>query len=511
MDKLEAAQQFANLMAVALQELSQANDQQLSLLKTSKDFQLVYATVQQTINGTKKQNVSALLHTIQCLLDDMRHHSDQVIRLSYAMSLCLCMDQLICYAEPTAPLQIWEGGRIYLHSLVPVKSDRQPVSITALNQNQKETGICIAPKFPVSSALMEQSGGIVPRGLASRNALHGMNSSLLNVNYYPYQDGFPTVHHIILAERPVRHPTNCLPTETRIVFSPLTDRPDLLKESEIRTQIINDIRCQVKAVERLTDPSHIEERFKETWLAACEYEADIFFAPEMLATDSMVCIEHDGSVFLKPLLKTAAKQGQTPPRLTIMPTHWKDGFNRLLAFDETGRYLGTQFKQFPFINQKEGYAEALRPAPNADILMIHMKNQQRIAVAICAEFLSLPEYINDILCRQLGATLLLIPSYSPGERDFMDKLPTLKPYGTSVVWGNCCGAAYHGKEPEAKRIIGACSYAGTDQIFRFGSVSQCNFHCDSCKTCFYVISIPTQIMQEKPGPSLVPPVSHICR
>ena len=129
---------------------------------------------------------------------------------------------------------------------------------------------------------------------------------------------------------------------------------------------------------------------------------------------------------------------------------------------------------------------------------------------ICAEFLlGMKPYVSEFLCSQLGATLILVPSYSLGEQDFVSALSALKPYGTSVVWGNCCGAVPHKGGQAATRIIGGCSYAGIDEQTRLGSVSECAFHCGECKTCFFMVNIPTRILLEKPDSPQAPTVFHI--
>ena len=193
-----------------------------------------------------------------------------------------------------------------------------------------------------------------------------------------------------------------------------------------------------------------------------------------------------------------------------MPTHWKNRENRLLIFDETGRHLGTQFKCTPYVDKKAHRMEALSQVNDSNILMIHMKNQQRIAIAICAEFIANPERINHFLCEQLGATLILVPSYSNGERDFIDSLSTLKPYGTSVIWGNCCGAVCDDSpQMHTQRTIGGCSYAGIDCPNRFGTIANCNFHCGASSVCLFVVNIPTAVSQGKISPGSIPKIEHI--
>lgn len=317
------------------------------------------------------------------------------------------------------------------------------------------------------------------------------------------------VQHIILPERISQEEGKCIPEETRIVFSPLTDRQDLLKIGDPIHQRISGISCNAITIERIMDPEYIEQRFANSWLAACKRSQDIFFAPEMLATDKMVRIECGGSTFLKPLLKEAALNGWNAPRVTVMPTYWKNGQNSLLAFDEVGNYLGVQYKRTPYVDEKNGRVEAIGTPSSTNVLVIHLENQQRIAFAICAEFLANSQFVRDFLCEKLGATLILVPSYTPGEQDFVDTLPILKPYGTSVIWGNCCGAVPDRNNGPVKRIIGGCNYAGIDGQSRFGSESKCGFQCGQCKACFFEIKIPTDICWEKPDSPQTPKVSHV--
>ena len=502
---VEIVQEYINIMACLLKSLLDVPDFKLSLLRVSTSYEEISNSIRTRFQTIYSQKASDLLNTIHELLDEM-HNAPDNEQLCYAVSLCLCMDQMICYADDTEGQEIvWTGGRIYLQSIVPFKSEKTPIIIKTLNQNYAETGVCIAPKFPVSKAHVPCGTDIIERDLSSRSALFGINRDLRNIMYYPWrEDGYHVVH-IILPER--SRGGQVLPQETRIIFSPLTDCTDLLVLQKVSPFDMEGIQCTGLALEKISNAQYVENRFTDNWKFACEQEPDIFFAPEMLSTEQMVRIEYGGSSFLKPLLKEVTLKGLRPPRITILPTHWSNGINRLLIFDETGRLLGAQCKCFPYIDQKNDLVEALLPQKSADVLLIHMKNQQRIAVVICAEFLASSHYVDDFLCRQLGATLILIPSYSSGERDFVEMLPALKPYGTSAIWGNCCGAVKN----QEKRIIGACSYAGIDMPRRFGSICKCGFNCGTLKKCLFQVDIPTDVIQKKPDSPCPPPILHICQ
>lgn len=503
------AQEYIDLMAEAFQILAVSSDYQLYLLGASSGKPDIEAYVKSKFDNAQGQDVQVLLKIIRELITEMMDKSESD-RYVYAVAICQCMDQRICYANISSdPLLEWDGSKMSLYRLVPIRTAMQPVVTASLNQNHQKTGICIAPKLPVSGASMPGDSDGSTRRLSTRNALYGINGKLENVSYYPLTENTPSVRHIILPEKLSQDEGKYIPEETRIIFSPLTDRQDLLKTRGPILQIINGIPCSAITVDRIIDPEYVEQRFTNSWLAACERSPDIFFAPEMLATDKMVCIEHGGSTFLRPLLKRAALKGWNAPRITIMPTHWRNGRNSLLVFDEIGTYLGTQYKQTPYVDEKNGQVEALEEPPNTDILIIHLENKQRVAFAICADFLANPSFIRDFLCGKLGATLILIPSYTRGEQDFVDTLPILKPYGTSVIWGNCCGAVSSRDNEPVKRIIGGCNYAGIDGQGRFGSESLCQFQCRECKTCFFEISIPTDICWEKPNSPQAPKISHV--
>lgn len=505
MEQAAVVQEFLNLMAEGFQILASATSQQLYALKAQNNYSWIDQEVQSQICGTKNQDSAALIRIIRQLLNTAKKQVDQSADLAYAAAICCSMDSLIQYSSVSEmPLCAWEKGRMRVRGVLP--TDNRPTVITELNTNWKETGIRLAPKFEVSGALRMEDEE--PRSLASSNALYGINKDLVNVIYYPCKDT-PIVRHIILPERKCQEGKKQIPTETRIVFSPLTDRRNLLITRDVCYEW-EGTSYNGSAVEKISDPTFIENCYQRNWMAACTISPDIIFGPELLATDKMVEVVHDSSKYLKPLLKVATHRGLTPPRITILPTYWKDGSNYAVVFDETGRCLGKQMKQIPYLGKKTGRLEAITPMQQSEVLLIHLINQQRIAISICAEFLVASEYIRNFLCAKLGATLILVPSYSPGEQDFINMLPNFKPYGASVVWGNCCGGVYRpkGQTDGAKWIVGACSFAGIDNPVRFGSVCKCKFRCDSQKSCLFDINIPTQICQLKPHSPQTPEVAH---
>lgn len=502
------AQEYINLMAEVLRPLFSISDNRLQRLNAVIDGPKIREEVRNRGNAAKMQGAKPLLIELKEMIAEMNEQPCGKWEL-YAVALCEWMDQQITYADPSEAIS---GGMVSLYPLVPVCSNAQPVILSSLNTNVKETGVCVAPKFPVSMAQMRMDGVLEDRKMAMRGTHFGINDRLINVSYYRWNEKTSHVKHVILSERVLIEEDKCPPDHTKIGFSPITNRHDLLK-TEITVEKTDGLQLRRKAVKEITDAGHVETRFSASWLMACEESLDVVFGPEMLATDAMVSVEKQGSKFMKSLLKQAAKRGLRPPRLTILPTHWKDGKNRLLIFDESGKHIGTQCKHIPYVSAKENYEEALQsPVEEQDILLIHLKNQHRIAIAICAEFLAgMREYVDDFLCAQLGATLILVPSYSDGEQDFVKALARARPYGTTVVWGNCCGAVPNGNGKIRAKIIGGCGCAGVDDLSRFGSEANCGFHCGQYEGCLFTVHIPTRVPMEKPNAQPPPVIGHRCQ
>ena len=494
MNELDVAQNFVDKLASALQILDQVSNRELYLIQTYAEYNTIFETVRKAVAEASGKEPTVLLDSIEYLLCQARS-MNKSNQLSYAMAICIQMDLLITYTEVND--QIWCNGRLSLHSLIPIWNATETICIAQLNQNRLETGICVFPRFPVSVASFPQNGGFKDRRLASRDAMYGINNFLQNVGYYPWNEVVPEVTHIVLSDchKPGE---GDVPAFTRVMFSPLTDRKDLLELSNAVSCNFHGITYTAVGLSRTVDEAYIEKRFAENWTMACKWHPDIFFAPEMLATEKIVRELNKGSVFLKPLLKAVGVNCLVPPRLTVMPTYWKDGKNTAFIFDATGKLCGSQKKSTPLVNIRQGWVEAIDMDAKPEILLIHLKNQQRIAIAICAEYLANISQATEFLCGMLGATLILVPSYSSGEQDFLNNLPMLKPYGTSVIWGNCCGA---GQEDESShsRIVGGVSLAGVDGLLRMGSICKCGFHCSEGKCCLFQVDIPHSIRQIKPN------------
>lgn len=212
---------------------------------------------------------------------------------------------------------------------------------------------------------------------------------------------------------------------------------------------------------------------------------DIFFTPELLGTSLSEKNDGEYNSFLWECSNLRLASGKNVPLLTILPSYWSDNYNRSTIVSLDGQIIGHQEKHIPFVDKKAHKMEALAEIQEWSTVLIHIPNVHRIAIVICAEFLSDQDRIQKFLCGSLGATLLIVPSYSRGEQDFINALPALKCYGTTIIWGNCCGAV-----ASNEKAIGGCGIAGTTQTITFGSKCSCNFSCQNIKACVFKVKIP---------------------
>ena len=494
------------------------NKLDFSLYTAVKEYQQIYDYVRKKFEEVlsceepEEGRVQALLTQIDAIL----YEQTEVNRVIRAMAIVQDIDSRIVFEKNDNP------HFISLSDLVKMVPDTEDVmKVAALNTNAEETGIVIHPKYPVSHArvLYDQW---TDRSFSVRGIQQGLNARLSHLIYFPaafegrsgesysYQ-----VYSLIMPERRTIKPgeNRAGIHTTKIGFTPISDDDTLLVTEQIpaekMTHTIRQIPYEGIAVKAIRDPEKIEKRFERAFYEACKHDLDVFCSVEMLCTNKMKEVTGGQSDYLKDLIRKAKLEGLSVPRLILMPTRWEDKSNYLLIFDENGTLLGKQYKRTPYVDEKNGRVEALdlSKATN-EIYLIHLKNRQRIAVVICAEFLANLEYVRDFLCGWLCVTMILVPSYSKGEQDFVASLPIYNNYGVSVVWGDCCGAVK--TQEGGKRIIGGCSYAGTDKINRLGDWVDCQFNCRGKPYCLFKLEFETSVEQEKPGSPDVPIVRHYC-
>ena len=411
-----------------------------------------------------------------------------------AAAAAMWMDSRISYEEKVG------NEHISLYSLVPQCGDR-PVFVDKLNTNDRESGIQIHPKFEVYKVLNKNADKQVP--FSNRDVFYGINGQLNHICYIKY-DEHQVIHNVVIPYEFVKENDTF-----RVAFCPLSDDPNILKMDNQQT-VFKGITMAGRRLQSIHNSTLLVSRFENDMLMACKEHADLVFFPEMLGFQEL---EEESAgynlklfeLFLDVIEKSKEPESDLkPPILTFLPSWWREGINSTTVVYQSGAILGVQRKYIPYVNMKENWVEALQEEEIKHLLVIHIPGIHRIVAVICAEFQPLREHMAKVLCGGLGATLIIVPAFSKGEQDFINSLPTLKDYGVTVIWGNCCSAT---KKP---RVIGGCSIAGLDEIQRFGSTCKCNYSCEGNSSCIFMVSLPLSLSREKPfSPIWESPIEHI--
>lgn len=411
-----------------------------------------------------------------------------------AAGICLWLDSHICYVSSA------DKAMFSLAKLFPLRLNH-PVFVEALNKNYEETGIQISPRYKTVQLYDEITGK--GRPLANRDAFAGMNGCFSNICYSHWKKPY-IVQNVVIP--PGRLSNDKQHPQLKIAFCPMSSQNDDLIYKPVQMNWNRKEQSGIEVV-GLKYEKALAKRLQQDWVVSCKEEADIVFFPEMLGTSKLYKYSENCSNALCELYKKAIKEEQDTPILTVLPSFWKDGVNAAMVLYQDGSVLGKQNKWTPFYDVKNRRLEALKEQMPRRLLLIHIPGIHRIAVMLCADFLDFQNTSSSarrIICEELGVSLLIVPSYSQGERDFVNLLSSLKSYGTTVIWGDCCGATI------APRIIGGCSIAGIDAIERFGSYCLCENTCEKDTACIFLTKIPLKIIARKPNsPVLNQPCNHI--
>lgn len=473
-----------------------------SQLKTLVGYELEYQQMDTFLDSNWTGcKISDFLDVVEKTVDGLYEVNNQS-RYVKALAICIWMDQKVSYVPSTHSK---DQKYFSVHSVVKLQQN-QVLAVATLNTNQKETKIQLGPKFEVVHAIEGEDNRV--RSLASRDARFGLNRDMNNVLVAPWSEGLKVENLILPYDSIIGKRDGML----KIAFLPLSDQGNILRKNEC---IVTWDGIELKGVEitGLCHPTLIENRFIESWKEACRQQADIVFAPEMLGTakieqtevhDSNGALTYYNTLIHKTALEMLVREYKSPPNITILPSYWQEGINDASLIDNNGQVLAHQRKHVPFIDTTLHTMEALRKPETTSFILIHIPGMHRIVVQICAEFLDSYDVSNTTqLCSEFGATLVIVPSYTRGEQDFVNELQKLKCYGTTVIWGNYCGAV------KAPRIIGGCSVAGTDVISRFSDACQCNHSCGPKRSgCVFLTSFPLNLKREKPISPMPVDVKH---
>lgn len=394
-----------------------------------------------------------------------------------AYQLCCCLDKRIIYADDYSDL-----GKISLYDLLQVSENIPCTLVEPMNDNFSKTYIAIHPKFKVYDVHEHYQNDkgeekTITRSTSIKDAFSKINGYLDNISYTKYDDSDLSVVDIVI------NGTNLSKKDyLTIAFSPMTDQDYLDEKDEL--VCLDGISFNATAVlgVKSEQQENMLQRFDDAWIAASNQGTDIIFFPEAMGLPTLENVQNGQHMHIKKLGEIVMENGGQPPTITFLPSYCADKTNSISIAYQDGRHLGKQYKHRPFVNRKTNRMETIITKGSPTIVVIHIPGVHRVAIMICSDYLTCPVETQQKLFADLGITLLLVPSFSKGEQDFISKLPELKKYGTTVVWGNCCAAT----EPE--RIRGGCSIATLDTVNRFNECDECKNECK--KGCLYLVRIP---------------------
>ncbi|MBR5233109.1 MAG: hypothetical protein IKW03_02760 [Clostridia bacterium] len=478
MPNAQQVQKYFNIFARALRVVEDfpENKAQIFALENSKEISIETRTF---LLAKFKLDKEEFLKEIEMLIVSIEE-ADESCKFVKALTMCQFLDEIISYLDSC-------DGTFSVFSLVSVYSNNVVVLDEPLNGNYKETGIWINPKFIASLLYKEDPQQDYPQRLFNRDGYMGINGDLNNISYIKWDSSLSITNVIVPNEFSVEN-SSCF----KIAFSPLLNRKDLLDTDIIRLDR-GGKTFTGECLKKLNHSTELEKSFCSAWSMACKANANILFAPEMLCTEIMAKIDNGFNSLIYKMSQEKLLQGESVADITIMPSYWRDCNNSCQITYQNGEILGEQFKFHPYTDKKNGRMESLKEINKKEIILIHIPNVHRIVVMICSDFLTDQEkWLENIVCKQLLPTLILVPSFSPGEQDFINSLSIAKRYGTSVIWGNCCGA-----KAEGENQIGGCGIVGMDNIMRFRDVNKCGLTCNDGQGCIFTIEIPLKLTGNK--------------
>lgn len=425
-----------------------------------------------------------LLSELHRTLDRILSGSSKEMVISSLSVLITWMDQTMSYDEDPGRHRF--SARALLEDF-----DTKVVELFSLNTNYEVTGIQIGPKFPVlgcgSNPVVLGTGDSKANPAANRDAFSMLNGGLHNVTVIRIDPSVRYVHRILPK---YWFEKSLLRKTLNIAFAPMTDDPESLVINHGRTTT-GGFAYHSLEVKDVNKPKELLGRMKRDRCdASISAEADIIVYPEVLGSnqsEETITLpngeEHNLFVGLQASLFT--QQRIPPPPITILPSISRNGINEASIVDQDGRVIAHQKKYTPFISRSEKAVEHLQEFDQREYIILHIPEVHRIAVLICSDFLQICQKGPRSIFEEACVTLVLVPSFSGGESDFMKLMTCLKPYGTSVVWGNCCGASV-----KPLKRIGAYSSIDTLTAPDFKSVSKCDGTCAGIKSCVFTTSLP---------------------
>lgn len=482
------AQSIINLLAraIGIAEGYSKKDT-LTRLSANVNFKPIKQEVDHNLEEQWKCGIQNVLDCIKQYLDKAAILTDDD-KYIYATVIALWIDRKISYENP---------NRDTLNIAVLLSEASTYSTITHLNSRDSvdETGIWICPKYPCIPVVYEidDEGKERNTKLFNRDSFHFLNNALNNISYYCLDTKNIDITNIIIKCNGLKIDED---KYLRIAFAPMSSS----KEMPFKLDYVQKNSEQFFQIEYIYFPDELTSRFNRDLFLSGINRANIIFFPEMLGVDGMIDEKDSFSHNLKTIGRELVQYGLSLPDIVIFPSIWKSRENFVVVANKNGRILAKQKKLVPYVDRDKGI-ENIEIPDIPEIILIHIPGVARIAIAICAQFLDeREENYTDFLCRCLGVNLVIVPSFSKGENDFKRILPSFRKYGTSVVWGNCCGA-----HPYNTKIIGGTDIVGLDETFQFGTYAKCrDFCCSNTEACIFTVDIPYRVNRKKLEKAAVP-------
>lgn len=369
-------------------------------------------------------------------------------------------------------------------------SSNDPLCFFALNSNEQQTGIVIFPKVfsPKAEHERKQDDEVIRLGRPTAKVWYNpINAFLKKCFFVTFEEfkGYKVRNIMISAPDDAIKEGYITIGVTPVCNIPMKEILSFNKDIQ-RTDNLGNVSKFFGDVS-VKDPNEINERYRTAYKLACENNVHILLGPEMLGTVEL----NQAIEGINPLYNVSSPTLMSP-LLVIPPTFWRDGKNMLNAFSQHGEFVGTQFKQHPYVYEGE-YTEDLIDTPK-EILLIHIHGFGRIAFLICMDYLYTD--FRDLLTRTLQADFLLCPSYSSGTSPFDTALTEPLEFGVRCVWLNSCSAVTATKEKADYVGIVSTPIISKDSPKQY-LIPTCKGQCR--KGCLFTLKIPLNCANNEPG------------
>ncbi len=473
---------YMNMLARSYNIFIQSQED-FNVIQTKVAYNEVYTATKSRLDAFWRtaSEISDFLQQVNSTIEEMELSEDEN-RTIEAIAVCIWLDNHISYEKN---LKREANNYFFVHKLVPVWGHDEVMVLDSMNTNYVQTGIQIIPKFEIAEALKELGSKSKGRAnpAANRDAFSGLNGVAQKVCFVAWEKNI-YIHNIIVPPRFIRSNTDTF----NVAFCPLTDKDVVQRKIEpVTNGTLGESSYNGINVTGIRNSAQLLERLKEDWQSACiNGKANVVFFPEMLGIEAMEETESNGkeNKLIKQMALALSKEGYLTPYFTILPSYWRDGCNSATIVDRDGCIVGQQKKYRPYVDGNKHVKEALKITPDKHYYIVHIPKVHRIVILICSEFLSICNGERNPLFKEACCTLVLVPSYTRGEIDFMNSLQALKCYGTTVVWGNNCGVAGQ------RKIGGATCLAGLYNVKTFSEIRECGGSCKSDESCVFIVSLP---------------------